>query len=72
MWIELFDTQNEQEININEEMIKQGFALESDFRITIPTSPARSVSSTGSGDSSDCDIVYIPGWFAGDVRITIP
>ena len=60
MWLELFDTQTEPEININEEMIKQGFACESQVKITIPPSPG-SVSSTGSPDKSDCEIVFVPG-----------
>lgn len=57
--MELFDTQNEPEININEQMIKQGFARESQVKITIPPSPGSL--STGSPDTSDCEIVFIPG-----------
>ena len=64
MYVELFDTQGEKEININEELIKEGFALESAVKITIPTrssGPGSTSSTTGSPESSDCEIILYPG-----------
>ena len=56
--VELYDTKGEDEVNINEEMIKQGFAVESSIRIDKPQ--VKTVTASDE-DSSDCETIEMPG-----------